>query len=168
MAESLSLWNDTLARQAILDFVTRVTTPGSADFVPPPERIATFDNDGTLCCEQPLPIQVYFAIDRVKALVHQHPEWNDKEPFASLLKNDVHSALAAGERALIELVMATHIGMTTLEFEQVVKDWFATAKHPKYNKPYTECIYSPMLELLEYLRAHGFKNFIISGGGIVG
>ena len=139
---------------------------GSPDFVPVPERIATFDNDGTLWCEQPLPVQLYFALDRVKALAPQHPEWKTKEPFASLLKGDLNTALAGGDHALLELIMATHAGMTTEEFEQIVKDWIATAKHPKTGKLFTEMVYQPMLELLAYLRANGFKNFIVSGGGI--
>jgi phosphoserine phosphatase len=143
-----------------------VTTPDSPDFVPEPERIATFDNDGTLWCEQPVPVQFFFALDRVQALVPQHPEWKDREPFASLLKGNLNAALAGGDHALLEVVMATHAGMTTVEFEQIVKDWLATAKHPKYKRPYTECVYQPMLELLAYLRANGFKNFIVSGGGI--
>ena len=145
---------------------TKVTTVGSPDFVPVPERIATFDNDGTLWCEQPMPVQLYFALDRVKALAPQHPEWKTKEPFASLLKGDLKTALAGGDHAMLELVMATHAGMTTVEFEQIVKDWIATAKHPKTGKLYTEMVYQPMLELLAYLRANGFKNFIVSGGGI--
>ena len=143
-----------------------MTTPGSPDFVPVPERIATFDNDGTLWCEQPMPVQFYFALDRVKALAPQHPEWKTKEPFASLLKGDLKTALAGGDHALLELIMATHTGMTTVEFEQIVKDWIATAKHPKTGKLYTEMVYQPMLEVLAYLRANGFKNFIVSGGGI--
>ena len=143
-----------------------MTTPGSPDFVPVPERIATFDNDGTLWCEQPVPVQLYFALDRVKALAPQNPEWKTKEPFASLLKGDLKTALAGGDHALIELIMATHAGMTTVEFEQIVKDWIATAKHPKTGKLYTEMVYQPMLEVLAYLRANGFKNFIVSGGGI--
>ena len=166
MPTQLESWNDGAAKSAILDFVTKVTTPGSPDFVPEPERIATFDNDGTLWCEQPVPVQVFFALDRVKALAPQHPEWKDKEPFASLLKGDLNAALAGGDHALLELLMATHTGMTTVEFEQIVKDWLAAAKHPKYKRPYTECVYQPMLELLAYLRANGFKNFIVSGGGI--
>jgi phosphoserine phosphatase len=125
-----------------------------------------FDNDGTLWCEQPLPVQLYFALDRVKALAPQHPEWNTTEPFASLLKDDLKAALAGGERALLEIVMATHAGMTTVEFEQIVKDWLATAKHPKFNRPFTECVYQPMLAVLAYLQSNGFKNFIVSGGGI--
>jgi phosphoserine phosphatase len=143
-----------------------VTTEGSPDFVPVPERIATFDNDGTLWCEQPLPVQAYFALDRVKALAPQHPEWKAKEPFASLLKGDVKTALSGGDRALLDLAVATHTGMTTVEFEQIVKDWIATAKHPKTGKLFTEMIYQPMFELLEYLRAYGFRTYIVSGGGI--
>ena len=147
-------------------FRRKVTKEGSPDFVPLPERIATFDNDGTLWCEQPMPVQLYFALDRVKALAPQHPEWKTKEPFASLLKGDLKTALAGGDHAILELFMATHTGMTTVEFEQIVKDWIATAKHPKTGKPFTEMVYQPMLEVLAYLRANGFKNFIVSGGGI--
>jgi phosphoserine phosphatase len=143
-----------------------VTKEGSPAFVPPAERIATFDNDGTLWCEQPVPVQLYFALGRVKALAPQHPEWKTKEPFASLLKGDMETALAGGDHALLELIMATHAGMTTVEFEQIVKDWIATAKHPKTGNLFTEMTYEPMLELLAYLRANGFKNFIVSGGGI--
>ena len=165
-ADPLPSWNDGKAKQSIVAFVEKVTKPGSPDFVPGPQRIATFDNDGTLWCEQPLPVQLYFALYRVKALAPQHPEWKDKEPFASLLKGDLKAALAGGDHALLDLIMATHAGMTTAEFEQIVKDWLATATHPKYKKPYTECAYQPMLELLAYLRANGFKNFIVSGGGI--
>src|SRR5436309_7320436 len=164
--DPLPSWNDGPAKQAILDFVKATTDPSSPKLVPVPERIATFDNDGTLWCEQPLPIQLFFALDRVKALAPQHPEWKDKEPFASLLKGDLKTTLAGGDRALLELVMATHAGMTTVEFEQIVKDWIATAKHPKTDKLFTEMTYEPMLELLAYLRASGFKNFIVSGGGI--
>ena len=166
MPTQLESWNDGAVKSAILDFVMKVTTPGSPDFVPEPERIATFDNDGTLWCEQPVPVQAFFAFDRVKALAPQHPEWVDQEPFASLLKGNLNAALAGGDRALLELLMATHTGMTTVEFEQIVKDWIAAAKHPKYKRPYTECVYQPMLELLAYLRANGFKIFIVSGGGI--
>jgi phosphoserine phosphatase len=162
----LASWNDGPAKQSILDFVRRVTTEGSPDFVPVPERIATFDNDGTLWCEQPLPVQAYFALDRVKAIAPQHPEWKTTEPFASLLKGDVKTALAGGDRALLDLAVATHTGMTTGEFEQIVKDWIATAKHPKTGKLFTEMIYQPMFELLAYLRANGFKTYIVSGGGI--
>jgi phosphoserine phosphatase len=165
-ADPLPSWNDGAAKQSIITFVEKVTNPGSADFVPVPERIATFDNDGTLWCEQPLPVQLYFALDRVKALAPQHPEWKTQEPYASLLKGDMKPLVAGGDRALLELVMATHTGMTTVEFEQIVKEWIATARHPKTGKLFTEMTYQPMLELLAYLRANGFKTFIVSGGGI--
>ena len=164
--DPLPSWNDTAPKKAIITFVEKVTKPGSPDFVPPAERIATFDNDGTLWSEQPVPVQFYFVADRVKALAPQHPEWKTKEPFASLLKGDLKTALAGGEHALLELVMATHTGMTTVEFEQIVKDWIATAKHPKTGKLFTDMTYQPMLEVLAYLRANGFKTFIVSGGGI--
>jgi phosphoglycolate phosphatase-like HAD superfamily hydrolase len=165
-ADPLPSWNDGKTKQSITEFVKRVTTRGGKDFVPAPERIAVFDNDGTLWAEQPLYFQFLFALDRVKTLAPQHPEWKDKEPFASLLKGDVKGALAGGERAMLEIVMATHAGMTTAEFEQIVKDWLTTAKHPRFHRPYTEMVYQPMLELLAYLRANGFKTFIVSGGGI--
>jgi len=164
--DALPSWNDTASKTAIVGFVERVTKQGSPDFVPPDQRIATFDNDGTLWGEQPLYYQLFFAIDRVKALAPQHPEWNDKEPFASLLKGDVKAALAGGEHAILEIVMATHAGMTTDAFETIVKDWVATAKHPATGRLYTEMVYQPMLELLGYLRANGFKTFIVSGGGV--
>jgi haloacid dehalogenase-like hydrolase len=165
-AGPLPSWNDGPAKQGLVSFVEKVTKDGSPAFVPPAERIATFDNDGTLWCEQPLPVQLYFALDRVKALAPQHPEWKTREPFASLLKGDLQTALAGGDRVVLELMMATHAGMTTVEFEQIVKDWIATAKHPKTGKLYTDMVYQPMLEVLAYLRANGFKNFIVSGGGI--
>src|SRR5580692_6768992 len=165
-ADPLPWWNNGAAKKSILVFVEKVTKSGSPEFVPEAERIATFDNDGTLWCEQPLPVQFYFVLDRVKALAPQHPEWKTKEPFASLLKGDIKAALAGGEHALLEIVMATHVGMTTEEFEQTVKDWLATAKHPILKRPYTECVCQPMIELLAYLRANGFKTFIVSGGGV--
>jgi phosphoglycolate phosphatase-like HAD superfamily hydrolase len=165
-ADHLSSWNDTSAKKAIVTFVEQVTKAGSPGFVPEPERIAVFDNDGTLWTEQPLYFQLLFAIDRVKALAPQHPEWKDKEPFASLLKGDVKAALAGGERAIVEIVMATHAGMTTAEFDTIVTDWIVSARHPVTKRPYTEMVYQPMLELLDYLRAHHFKTFIVSGGGI--
>lgn len=165
-ADPLASWNDGPAKKAITEFVAKVTKEGSPDFVPPEERIATFDNDGTLWCEQPMYFQLLFALDRVKALAPQHPEWKTKEPFASLLKGDVKAAFAGGERAMLEIIVVTHAGMTTAEFEQIVKDWIATAKHPKFKRLYTECVYQPMVELLAYLRANGFKTFIVSGGGI--
>jgi phosphoserine phosphatase len=165
-ADPLPSWNDGPTKQSLITFVEKVTKEGAPDFVPVPERIAVFDNDGTLWCEKPMPVQLFFAIDRVKALAPQHPEWKDKEPFASLLKGDAKTALAGGEHALLELFMATHTGMTTDEFAQIVKDWVTTARHPKTGKLFTEMTYQPMLEVLAYLRANGFKNFIVSGGGI--
>ena len=165
-ADPLPSWNEGPAKQSIINFVEKVTKSGSPDFVPVSERIATFDNDGTLWCEQPVPVQLYFALDRVKALAPQHPEWNTTEPFASLLKGDLQTALAGGDYALLEVMLATHAGMTTAEFEQIVKDWIATARHPKTGQLFTDMVYQPMLEVLAYLRANGFKNFIVSGGGI--
>lgn len=164
--DPLPSWNEGPAKQAIKTFVAQVTTTGSPDFVPVPERIATFDNDGTLWAEQPMYSQLLFAVDRVKALAPRHPEWENKEPFASLLKGDLKSALAGGEKSVAEIVMVTHAGMTTTEFEQIVKDWMAMARHPVTKRPYTEMVYQPMLELLAYLRANGFKTCIVSGGGI--
>lgn len=164
--DPLPSWNDGKAKQSIITFVEKVTNPGSADFVPVPERIATFDNDGTLWAEQPLYFQAFFVFDRIKILAPQHPEWKEKEPFASVLKGDVKASLAGGDRALMEMVMTTHTGMTTEEFEKIVKDWIATEKHPVTKRPYTEMVYQPMLEMLAYLRANGFKTFIVSGGGI--
>ncbi len=164
--DPLPSWNDGPTKKSITEFVAKVTKEGSPDFVPVAERIATLDNDGTLWCEQPLYFQLLFALDRVKALAPQHPEWKTKEPFASLLKGDVKGALAGGEHAFLEIIVVTHAGMTTAEFEKIVADWIATAKHPKFKRPYTECVYQPMVELLAYLRANGFKTFIVSGGGI--
>ena len=165
-ADPLPSWNDTAPKKAIVAFVEKVTTPGSRDFVPVEERIATFDNDGTLWTEQPLVFQVYFILDHIKALAPQHPEWKSKEPFASLLKGDMKSALAGGDNALLEMVIATQSGITTDEFEKLVTDWIATARHPKTKRLYTEMVFQPMLELLAYLRANGFKTYIVSGGGI--
>ena len=165
-SDPLSSWNEGQTKQSIFAFVEKVTAQGSPDFVPVTERIATFDNDGTLWSEQPMYFQLFFALDRVKALAAQHPEWKDKEPFASLLKGDVKKALAGGEKAILEIVMATHAGMTTTAFEKTVSDWIATAKHPKTGKRYTDMVFQPMLELLDYLRANDFKTFIVSGGGI--
>jgi hypothetical protein len=164
--DPLPSWNDTTPKKAIVAFVEKVTKEGSPDFVPPNERIATFDNDGCLWAEQPMYFQMMFALDRVKALAPQHPEWKTKEPFASLLKGDVKGALAGGEPAIGAIVMTTHSGMTTDEFEKIVTDWIATAKHPKTDRLLTEMTYQPMHELLDYLRANGFKTFIVSGGGI--
>jgi hypothetical protein len=164
--DPLPSWNDTAPKKAITAFVEKVTKEGSPDFVPPAERIATFDNDGTLWAEQPMYFQFFFAVDRVKVLAPKHPEWKEKEPFASLLKGDMKGALSGGEKAIGEIVMTTHAGMTSDEFNQIVKDWVATAKHPVTKRPFTEMVYQPMLELLAYLRANGFKTFIVSGGGI--
>ena len=165
-ADPLPSWNEGTAKQAIKQFIKDVSTEGGPKFVQPAERIAVFDNDGTLWAEQPMYVQLLFALDRVKTLAPQHPEWKDKEPFASLLKGDMKEALAGGEHAILEIIMATHAGNTTDEFSQTVKDWLATAKHPKTGRPYTDMVYQPMLELLEYLRINGFKTYIVSGGGI--
>jgi hypothetical protein len=165
-ADPLPSWNDGATKKSILSFVEKVTTPGSPDFVPAAERIATFDNDGTLWAEKPLYSQLFFAIDRVKELAPQHPDWTTKEPFASILKGDTKAAFAGGEKSAVEIVMATHAGMTTAQFEKIVKDWIATARHPGTNRLYTEMVYQPMLELLAFLRANDFKTFIVSGGGI--
>jgi hypothetical protein len=164
--DPLPSWNDTASKKAIITFVERVVTQGSPDFVPPAERIATFDNDGTLWAEQPMYFQLLFALDRVKLLAPQHPEWATTEPFASLLKGDVKSALAGGEPALMEIVAPTHSGMDSVEFNRIVLDWIAAAKHPTTGRLYTEMVYQPMLELTAYLRANAFKTFIVSGGGI--
>lgn len=165
-ADALPSWNDTAPKAAIVEFVEAVTTAGSKDFVPVAERIAVFDNDGCLWSEQPAYFQLLFAIDRVKALAPQHPEWKDKQPFKAVLDGDMKALAASGEHGLLELVMATHAGMTTVEFERVVTDWLATARHPKTGKAYTDMVYQPMLELLAYLRDNGFKTYIVSGGGI--
>ena len=164
--ELLPSWNDGPAKKAIVEFVGKVTRSGSPDFVPPAERIAVFDNDGTLWCEQPMYVQMQFALDRVKALAPQHPEWKTEEPFASLLRGEVKGTLAGGEKVLVEIVMASHAGTTTEEFDAIVQDWISTAKHPQTGKLYTEMVYQPMLELLAFLRANGFKTCIVSGGGI--
>jgi hypothetical protein len=165
-SDPLPSWNEGRAKKSILDFVSAVTREGTPDFVPAPERIATFDNDGTLWCEQPMYVQLAFALDRVKALAGQHPEWKRKQPFRAVLDNDMAALAKAGEKGLVELVMATHAGMTTAEFAQIAGDWIASARHPKFNRPYTDLVYQPMLELLACLRANGFKTFIVSGGGI--
>jgi len=165
-ADPLPSWNAGKTKQAIIRFVEEVTQQGGPHYVPPGARIATFDNDGTLWSEQPMYFQLFFALDRVKALAPQHPEWKNQEPFASLLQGNVKQALAGGEKAILEIVMATHAGMTTEKFEQIVRDWIATAKHPKTGKLYSEMVYQPMLELLKYLRSNEFKTFIVSGGGI--
>ena len=165
-ADPLPSWHASASKKSIVDFVTRVTTKSSPQFVSPAERIATFDNDGTLWAEQPIYFQLAFAIDRVKSLAPKHPEWKDEDPFKSLLAGDMKSVLAGGEHALLEIVMAAHANMTPEEFERVAVDWFAIARHPSTGRPYSEMVYQPMLELLAYLRGNGFKTFIVSGGGI--
>ena len=164
-ADPLPSWNAGRTKQSIVDFVAAVTRPGP-QFVPAAERIATFDNDGTLWAEMPLYFQVMFAVDRAKALAPSHPEWKDKEPFKSAVAGDIKNALAGGTKALLELMGATHAGMTSEEFDRVARDWFATARHPATGQPYTQMVYQPMLELLGYLRANGFKTYIVSGGGV--
>jgi phosphoglycolate phosphatase-like HAD superfamily hydrolase len=164
--DPLPSWNEGPTKKSIVDFVARVTKAGSADYVEPEERIATFDNDGTLWAEQPYYIQFAFALDQIKALAPQHPEWQNREPFKSALAGNAKSILTGGERALREIVAATHFDMTTEEFEAEVRKWLATARHPTTNRPYTEMVFQPMLELLTYLRASGFKTFIVSGGGV--
>ena len=166
LADPLPSWNDGSSKQAIISFVKKTTTKGSDDFVEPTKRIAVFDNDGTLWAEQPLYFQAIFIFDRIKALAPKHPEWKTKEPFASVLKGDTKAALAGGKKALLEMAMATHAGITTEEFCQSVRDWITTARHPKTKRPYNEMVYQPMLEVLTYLRASGYKTFIVSGGGI--
>ncbi|RJG41403.1 HAD family hydrolase [Mesorhizobium sp. DCY119] len=164
--DALASWNEGAAKTAITEFVSRTTQEGGADYVIPAERIAVFDNDGTLWSEQPIYFQLAFALDRVKAMAPQHPEWEDTEPFKSLLAGDVKGVLASGEKGLGEILAVTHTGMTTDEFADTVREWTATARHPKFNRPYNELIYQPMVELLDYLRANGFKTFIVSGGGV--
>jgi phosphoserine phosphatase len=164
--DPLPSWNEGETKQAILDFVAAVTDPASPDFVAEAERIATFDNDGTLWAEQPLYFQLFFAIDRVKALAPEHPEWKTQQPFQAVLENDLEALAAGGKRGLLELVMATHAGMTTEEFEQIATAWLDTTKHPTSGRPFTEMVYQPMLEVLDYLRANGFKTYIVSAGGI--
>jgi phosphoserine phosphatase len=164
-ADALPSWNDGPAKQAIVAFVEKVTKAGSPEFVAPAERIAVFDNDGTLWAEQPMYFQLFFAIERVGALAPQHPEWKTQEPFASILKGDIKGALASGEKGILSLIAATHAGMTTDEFTATVKDWTAKARHPVTHRPFTEMVYQPMLELVAYLRANGFQTWIVSGGG---
>jgi phosphoserine phosphatase len=165
-ADPLPSWNSGAAKTAILTFVQRVTEQGSADLVPAADRVATFDNDGTLWCEHPMYVQLAFALDRVKAMAPMHPEWKTKQPFQAVLDGDMKALAAAGERGLVELVLVTHAGMTVDAFGKIVLAWLATARHPRFGRPYTELVYQPMLELLAYLRGSGFATFIVSGGGI--
>jgi phosphoglycolate phosphatase-like HAD superfamily hydrolase len=164
--DPLPSWNDTAPKKAIVDFVEKVTKEGSPDFVPPSERIATFDNDGTLWAEQPIYFQFAFAIDRVKALAPQHPEWKKQQPFATVLSGDKEALVASGQKGLMEIMAVSHSGMSTEEFARIVAQWFATARHPRFNRPYTDLVYQPMLELLAYMRSNGFKTYIVSGGGV--
>jgi phosphoserine phosphatase len=164
--DPLPSWNEGHTKQAIVEFVKRVTTEGTPDFVPVKDRIATFDNDGTLWCEMPIYVQCVFAIDRAKSLAPEHPEWRDNQPFKAAIKGDKKALIASGELGLAEIVMATHAGMTPTKFEQIVRDWIATARHPRYNRRYTSLAYQPMLELLAYLRDNDFQTFIVSGGGV--
>ena len=166
IADPLPSWNNTGSKEAIVSFVERVTKEGSKDFVAPGQRIAVFDNDGTLWAEQPLYFQFLYAFDRVKELAPQHPEWKEKEPYASILKGDLEKALAGGKESLIQVLATTHAGITTEEFDNSVRNWLATARHPVTKRPYNEMAYQPMLEVLEYLRDNDFKTFIVSGGGI--
>jgi phosphoglycolate phosphatase-like HAD superfamily hydrolase len=164
--DPLPSWNERAVKKSITDFVVRVTTQGGTDFVPVEQRIAVFDNDGTLWCEQPNYFQAIFALDRVKAMAAQHPEWKQQQPFKAFLVGDKKTLAAQGEKGLLTLVTAAHSGMTTEEFAKSVAEWLATAKHPRFNRPYNELTYQPMVELLAYLRANGFKTFIVSGGGV--
>lgn len=165
-ADPLPSWSDGAAKQAILSFVTRATTIGGPGFIAPTDRIATFDNDGTLWSEQPMYFQVQFALDRVEAMAPRHPEWKTTEPFKSLLAGDRNAVVAQGEKGLVQVLAAAHTGMTTDEFQEIASDWFATARHPKTKRLYTEMVFQPMLEVLAYLRANGFKTYICSGGGV--
>jgi phosphoglycolate phosphatase-like HAD superfamily hydrolase len=162
----LPSWADTPARQRVIDFVTMVTVEGGSSFIPTGERIAAFDNDGTLWSEQPYYFQLAFALDRVRALAVDHPEWSTTQPYQAVLENDLQALAAGGMKGLVELIGATHAGMTTDEFAAIVTDWIASARHPTTGRPYTRMVFQPMLELLDYLRDHGFKTYIVSGGGV--
>jgi len=164
--DPLPSWNDGAPKKAILDFVSRTTAAGGADFVPVDQRIATFDNDGTLWTEQPVYFQFAFAIDRVKALAPQHPDWKDREPFKSALASDIAGVVASGEKGLLEIMAVTHTGMPVEAFSRIASEWIATAQHPRFKRPYVELVYQPMLELMTFLRANRFKTFIVSGGGV--
>ena len=165
-SDPLPSWNAGKSKQAIIDFVIQTTTEGNIDFIPVADRIAVFDNDGTLWSEQPYYFQLQFALDRIKEIAPQHPEWNKNPLLTAVVSSDLKTVLGSGEKGLMEIVMASHTGMTTSEFENIVKEWINKARHPKTNKLYKEMVYQPMLELLDYLRANGFKTYIVSGGGI--
>ena len=164
--DPLPSWNEGASKQSIIDFVKNTTDTSSKGFVPLADRIACFDNDGTLWTEKPLPFQLYFIIDRIKALAPKHPEWKNKQPYKGILEGDLKTALAGGEKSLLEIAMVTHAGLSEDAFNKTVKDWISTATHPKTGKHFNEMVYQPMLELLDYLRANGYKPFIVSGGGI--
>ena len=164
--DPLPSWNEGAAKSAIVDFIGRVTAEKSASYVAPELRIATLDNDGTLWAEKPVPFQVAFAIDRVKALAPQHPDWAETQPYKGVLGGDTEAVVASGEKGLLDIMAATHAGMTSEEFSKIVDDWLRTARHARFDRPYTQLAYPPMLELLAYLRANGFKTFIVSGGGV--
>lgn len=164
--DPLPSWKKGKTKSAILDYVLDVTDTNSKNFIPVADRIATFDNDGNLWSEQPAYFQLFFSIDRVKAMASDHPEWKTEQPFKAVLEDDMEELIKQGEHGIFELIMATHAGVTTDEFESIVKDWLATARHPRFDRPYNELVYQPMLELLNYLRANDFKTFIVSGGGI--
>ncbi|MBB4232256.1 HAD family hydrolase [Rhizobium mongolense] len=164
--DPLPSWNNTAPKAAIVAFVEKVTKEGSPEFVPEQERIAVFDNDGTLWAEHPMYTQLAFALDRVKVLAPAHPEWKDTQPFKAVLEGDMKTLAASGEKGLVDLIMTTHAGMTSDDFKKVVTDWLSGARDPKFKRPYTELVYQPMIELLAYLRANGFKTFIVSGGGV--
>jgi hypothetical protein len=165
-ADPLPSWNDGASKKSIIDFVTRVTTQGGPDFVPADQRVATFDNDGTLWSEQPMYVQLAFILDRVKTLAPQNPTWKTKQPFKAVLDGDLKALAASGEKGLMQLMAVTHANMTSDEFTKIASDWLATARHPRFKRPYTELVYQPMLEVLAYLRVNGFKTYIVSGGGI--
>lgn len=162
----LPSWRDGSARQQIIAFVEAVSDPASEHYVPVRERIATFDNDGCLWTERPLYFQLYFAMERIRQLAPEHPEWRDKQPFRAVLENDMQTLVGSGKKGLLQLIMASHAGMTTAEFGADVRSWLATARHPRFERPFTRLVFQPMLELLAYLRANHFKTYIISGGGI--
>ncbi len=164
--DPLPSWNDGRAKSAIREYVDRATDEGSSGYIAPDERVATFDNDGTLWAEQPLYFQLLFALDRVRELAPEHPHWRTTEPFKSVLRDDMKGVMASGKEGLEQILIATHTGMTAEEFRRAVSEWLATARHPETHMKYTEMVYQPMLELLSYLRANGFKTFIVSGGGI--
>ncbi len=166
VVDPLPSWNDATSKEAIIAYVTDVTTTGSDNFIPIADRISTFDNDGNLWSEQPIYFQLYFVLDRIKEMAKDHPEWKDQQPFKAVLENDMETIKKSGMKGIGQLLMASHAGNTTEEFDAIVKDWVTTAKHPTKNVGYDELVYQPMLELLAYLRAKDFKTYIVSGGGV--